>query len=149
MKKFVMTLLFAALFLSACSALPPARDDWADYMARIDRMDPAQLQATHSSLQQEYQGQPGDEVRLKLSYVMSRADPSLAELKRARQILAEVDASGRFATLRDMLDRQLLLSIRLQRAQGEILELKAQLEDLKKIETDLSRSSKEGARNQP
>lgn len=137
--KYAWIWCMTILLLPGCNTLPFRQDGWGQYMARVDRMNPDQLQMERAALLHKYQSRPDDQVRLRLSYVLSRDEPSLPRLKRARRILAEVDTHGDSATIRNLLDRQLALSMSLQKAQGQILQLKTQLEKLKKIETDLSR----------
>lgn len=129
-----------ALLLAGCASMPTQPEHWREFTTRIDDMTAAELQAAREALAESYRTQPDDALRLRHAYVLSRAEPSLQQLHRARGILAEVDVTGEHATVRHMLDQQIELLIQLQETRGEVLQLKTHLESLKKIETDLSRA---------
>jgi hypothetical protein len=137
MTKPRLTLLLCAL-LAGCvgSSLRPA--PWPDYAGQLDLANPAAVQAARESAQQQYAASPDDETRLRLAYLLSRPDPSMQQLLRGREVLAEIEADSDHAPLRDMLDRELALLMDLQRARGRVLELQAQLEALKAIETEIT-----------
>jgi hypothetical protein len=67
----------------------------------------------------------------------------MQQLTRGREVLAEIEVDSENAPLRDMLDRELALLMDLQSAQGRVLELQAQLEALKAIETEIAESQQE------
>lgn len=136
--KAVWPLLLLALLLCGCSALTPRQDGWQDFTARVEGMNETELLAARRALLEDYRSQPSDAVRLRLSYVLSRTEVSLEQLRQARRIVAEVAAGGPHTVVRDLLLQQIGLLVRLQETQGEVLQLRAQLEMLKKIETDLS-----------
>lgn len=124
-------LLILCLWLAACQSTPPARQNWADFLNRIDRMDTQQLQLARDALKSQYAVQPTDLNRLWAGYALSRPDASPEQLAQSRKILAEIHADSELAPLRDVLDREIEKSIELQNAESRVLELQAQLSELR------------------
>jgi hypothetical protein len=137
-----LTLLICVL-LAGCLSSPSRTALRPDFAGQIDADDPAGFQAAREAAIQQYEESPDDEARLRLAYLLSRPDPSMQQLTRGREVLAEIEADSENAPLRDMLDRELALLMELQRAQGRVLELQAQLEALKAIETEITESQQE------
>ncbi|MGK2924036.1 MAG: hypothetical protein ACSLE2_00290 [Lysobacterales bacterium] len=124
-------LLILCLWLTACQSTPPARQDWADFLNRIDRMDTQQLQLARSALVSQFEVQPTDLNRLRAGYALSRPDAAPEQLAQSRKILAEMHADSELAPMRDVLDREIQKSIELQGAESQVLELQAQLSELR------------------
>jgi hypothetical protein len=120
-----------------CQTTPSGTADWVAYTHQIAGMDSAGVLAERESASRLYASQPDDEIRMRLAYVLSRPDASFQQLTRSREILAEISAASDMAPVRDLLDREISLLIKLQRAQGRTLELQAQLEALKAIEAEM------------
>lgn len=135
--------LLICVLLAGCLGSPSRTALWPDFAGQLDPNDPAGIQAARESAIRQYEENPDDEARLRLAYLLSRPDPSMQQLAQGREVLAEIEADSENAPLRDMLDRELALLIDLQRAQGRVLELQAQLEALKAIETEIAESQQE------
>jgi hypothetical protein len=142
MMKTRLTLLMC-LLLAGCLGSPSRTALWPDFAAQLDLDNPAGIQAARESAIQQYEDSPDDEARLRLAYLLSRPDTSMQQLTRGREVLAEIEVDSENAPLRDMLDRELALLMDLQSAQGRVLELQAQLEALKAIETEIAESQQE------
>lgn len=138
---FLMGLI---LCLSACQLMSPRMDDWVGYTQAFDRLDSPRARAeVREQALMRYQTEPDDTARLQLAYVLSRPNAPLRRLERSRAILAEIPSTSPYAPWRDMLDAELRALGDLRRAQGYAVELEAQLEALKQIETDLQRNRRE------
>lgn len=136
------TVLICVL-LAGCVGSPSRTPLWQDIMGQLDPNNSAAFQAARESALQQYEESPDDKARLRLAYLLSRPNPSMQQLSRGREVLAEIEADSENAPLRGMLDRELALLMDLQRAQGRVLELQAQLEALKAIETEIAESQQE------
>lgn len=124
-------LLIPCLWLAACQSTPPARQDWADFLDRIDGMDAQQLQLARDALVNQFELQPTDSNRLRVGYALSRPGAPSEQLARSRAILAEIPPGSDLAPMRDVLDREIAKSIEVQEAESRVLELQAQLGDLR------------------
>lgn len=122
-------LLIPCLWLAACQSMPPAKQDWADFLNRIDRMDMQQLQLARDALMSQYEVQPTDSNRLRAGYALSRPGSSPEQLARGRAILGEIPSSSELAPMRDLLEREIVMSIEVQGAESRVLELQAQLSE--------------------
>jgi hypothetical protein len=124
-------LLTPCLWLAACQSTPPATPDWAEFLARIDRMDAQQVQLARDALMSQYWVHPADTNRLRVGYALSRPGAFPEQLAQSRKILAEIRADSELAPMRDILDREIEKSIELQGAESRVLELQAQLSELR------------------
>lgn len=123
-------LLIVCLWLAACQSTPPATQDWADFLGRIDRMDAQQLQLAGDALMSQYEVHPTDSNRLRAGYALSRPGASPEQLTQSREMLAEIPPGSDLAPMRDLLDREIDTSIEMQGAESRVLELQAQLSAL-------------------
>ena len=133
----LFTILLGCLLLSGCQVLPTRTDDWAAEMKRIDSLSASQIGNERELAQSQYDRGPDDASRMRLAYALSRGDPSIQQLARSREVLSEISGASTNAAYRDLLDRELELMIQTKRQRGRILELEAQLEALKKVETEM------------
>jgi hypothetical protein len=94
-------------------------------------MDAQQLQLARDALMSQYEVHPTDSNRLRAGYALSRQGASPEQLTQSREILAEIPPGGDLAPMRDLLDREIEKSIEVQGAESRVLELQAQLNELK------------------
>ncbi|MCU0988123.1 MAG: hypothetical protein MUE63_00655 [Xanthomonadales bacterium] len=123
-------LLIPCLWLAACQTAPPETPDWAGFLGQVDRMDAQQLQMARETAMRQYVVQPTDVNRLRAAYAVSRPGASLEQLAQSRDLLAEIAAASDLAPMRDLLDAEIRQSMAVQEAQGRVLELQAQRDDL-------------------
>lgn len=116
---------------------PDTQDIWRDYTQRVNGMSGSQARVERDLLAERFARAPDDETRMRLAYVLSRPYPSGEQLQRALALLAEIPAGSTWAPSRDALDVELALRLQLLQAEGRILELQAQLDALKAIETEM------------
>ena len=137
--------LCGCVLLTACQAVPtstpaPAphpQDIWRSYTQQVNGMSESQARVERSQLAERLERAPDDETRMRLAYTLSRPNPSSGQLQRALALLAEISPASDWAPSRDALDVELGLRLQLLQAEGRILELQAQLEALKAIETQM------------
>ena len=137
--------LCGCVLLTACQAFPTPTPDpaphpqelWHSYTQQINGMSESQARVERSQLAERLERTPDDETRMRLAYTLSRPNPSSGRLQRALALLAEIPPASTWAANRDALDVELALRLQLLEAEGRILELQAQLEALKAIETEM------------
>lgn len=122
--------LILCLWLAACQSTPPATQDWADFLGRIDRMDAQQLQLARDALVRQFELQPTDANRLRAGYALSRPGASPEQLAQSREILTNIPPGSDLAPMRDVLDREIEKSIEMQDTESRVLELQEQLSTL-------------------
>jgi hypothetical protein len=151
-------LLLPCLILAGCQALPYGQPDalraWAGYAQSVDGMDSAALASAQDAALESYEANPSDQNRLRAAYVLSHKGAGAAQLKRSREILAEIPKDSELAPLADLLDRSIRYSqeaaasaarerksaAERDRLQKELAEVREQLEALKNIEQDIVKS---------
>jgi hypothetical protein len=75
-----------------------------------------------------YQGQPDDESRMQLAWLLSQGSPSLEQLERSLELTREISSDGIWAAQRNLLQTDVQNLIELETMRGRVLELEAQLE---------------------
>lgn len=104
--------------------------DWVVYRHRADGLDAADFPARLEEAERQYGLRPDDVNRMRLAYLLSRPDPTLQQLKRAREVLSGISNSSELAPFRDPLDREIGLLMQLKQDKGRMDELQAQLDAL-------------------
>lgn len=137
MNGIARVVLLSGLCLAGCRTLTSGEDDWLAYMRQVDGMNMAQLRAERETCAALYAEAPDDQLRMRLAYVLSHPIAPVLELERGRRVLQEIPGDSPWAGRRDLLSREITLMIELQTAQGQVLELQAQLEALKAIEKEM------------
>jgi len=150
----VSTILLAALSLAGCAALTgpaPAPTDcgcatveaWVAYVKHVDGLDEAGLTQEYALTLERYRAEPDDATRLRLSYLLSRPQLPERNVTMSQVLLSQVPADSAYAPLRALLAQETALMIDLEGARQQAQQLRAQLEALKGIDTDMSRGQDE------
>ncbi len=179
MSRFAIAVL-AAWSLAACSATPsrnellivveppafeelpipggsPALENWLLFADRVNRMESLELVIERDATVARYREQAtDDETRLRLAYLLSRPRMPVQELTESRTLLAGIGADSVYASLADLVARELMLITELSASQQQtdelqgrvrdletqVANLQTQLDALKAIETDLTEDQK-------
>lgn len=150
----VSTILLAALTLAGCAALtPPAPapadcgcaslEAWVAYVNHVDGLDETGLMQEYALTLERYRAEPDDATRLRLSYLLSRSQLPERDVAMSQVLLTQIPADSPYAPLRTLLAQQIALMIDLQGARQQSQQLRAQLEALKGIDTDMTRGQEE------
>ncbi len=145
MKRNVWVVMLALAGCVATGPWPhhPQLDDWVAFRNRVDGLDGAALLTEYEAASEQLREQPGDSVRLHLSYLLSRPNLPMRDMSKSQALLAEISPDSVYAPFRDLLAREFVLQIELETARKEVQELRAQLEALKGIDADLSEGQAE------
>jgi len=120
--------LAGVMALSACCNTPEHTPDWSEYANAALRYPEDQLQVVQKAALLRYQGQPDDENRMKLAWLLSRGDPPLQQLQQALELARQISPEGPWAARSKLLQVDLQNMIELQTTRGRVLELEAQVE---------------------
>ena len=117
--------------------------EWLRFMVRIETLNALELAGERDRVFVEHQEQPSDGNRLALGYLLSRPQPLVRDVDKSRMFLAEIDSSGAYAPVRDLLLREQMMIDEIADLHAQVAHLQSQLEALKAIETDLTENQKE------
>lgn len=88
----------------------------------------AQLPDAQDAALLRYQGQPNDENRMQLAWLLSQGNPTLQQLDHSLELIREIAPDSDWAAWRDLLQAHVKNMIELQKSHGSLLELEGQLE---------------------
>lgn len=116
---------------------------WLTFASAANLLSPAELSRQRRRLSERFDQAPTADNRLRLAYLLSRPAPGGQNLVRSRELLAAIPPEHRYASLRDLVLRELELAEDLRGARNKVRAQQAQLEALKEIETDLTENQKQ------
>lgn len=120
-----------------------ALESWLHFVGRIETLGALELASERDRVLIEHRQQPSDGSRLALGFLLSRPQVLVHDVDKSRALLAEIDASGAYAPIRDLLLRELATIDEVAALKVEIAHLRSQLDALRAIETDLTENQKE------
>ncbi|MCH9695222.1 MAG: hypothetical protein K0U72_12000 [Gammaproteobacteria bacterium] len=116
---------------------------WMRQLIRIETLFGLELAGERDRLLVQHREHPTDGSRLALAYLLSRPQVLVHDMDRSRELLAEIDAGGAYAPVRDLLLREFAMVEEIAELQTQTSHLESQLEALKAIEADLSDNQQE------
>lgn len=116
---------------------------WLGFAAGANALTPAELATRRRSAGERFRHTANADDRLRFAYLLSRPAPTGQNLDRSRELLLALPAQHRYAPLRDLILRELDLTVNLSSARNKVRAQQAQLEALKAIEADLTENQKE------
>lgn len=128
---------------SPTSCTSPRVDDWVAFVNHVDGLDAAGLVDEYTITAERLRDLPGDADRLRLSYLLSRPKLPMQDISRSQALLAQISPDSAYASYRDLVAHELTQLTDLQAAQKSAQELRARLEALKGIDTDLTRGQEQ------
>jgi hypothetical protein len=132
-------LLAAGLCLAGCQTAPPAKPDWAAWIAQVDALDSTSLQFARAEALRQYTVDPVTGNGLRAAYLLSRPGASLAELEEARDIVRQVRSDSDLAAYSELLDKEIRLRMELRRTQLRLAEQQLVTEQLRAQTGELER----------
>ena len=117
--------------------------DWLRFVGRLETLSTLELAGERDRIAIEHREQPSDGSRLALGYLLSRPQLLIRDIDRSRMLLAEIDTSSVYASVRDLLVRESAMIDKVAALEAHITRLQLQLDALKVIETDLTENQKE------
>lgn len=136
-KPSLVALAAIIILMLGCASSPYHLMEWMHYVENINTINPTQLTTVRDIALEDHHRQPNDESRLRLAYVVSRANVATQDLTKSRLLLAQIAPDSAYVPLRDMVLREIQLTAKLEETRQTISALQTQLESLKAIETEL------------
>jgi len=120
--------LSGVVLLSACCVTQERTSGWTEYTNTVQQYSESQLKDAQKAALLRDKGQPDDESRMQLAWLLSQGNPSQEQLERSLELTREVSSDGLWAAQRNLLQLDLQNLIELHTTRGRVLELEAQLE---------------------
>jgi hypothetical protein len=141
------SLLALMLLLAGCTTLDwttqPRPEEWVAFMARVNALDAAALDAEYRKTQAELGVAAEADDRLRLAYLLSRPALTARDPAESRKLLSGIPSESAYAPIRDLMMHELAQLEALDRARLRVRELESQLDALKSIDAELTEEQAE------